>query len=44
LGRRQPPSRLYVWPAGRTYTLHRWVAAGIGAPTPPYLIVISAEP
>ncbi|MCX7980379.1 MAG: DUF4270 domain-containing protein [Bacteroidia bacterium] len=44
LGRRTPPQWLYLWTTGRTYTLHRWVAAGLQSRTPPYLIVISAEP
>ncbi|MCX7606312.1 MAG: DUF4270 domain-containing protein [Bacteroidia bacterium] len=44
LGRRPPPHRFYLWPAGRTYTLQRWVAVGPGAYTRPYLIVNSVEP
>lgn len=44
LGRRTPPNALYLWPAGRTYTLQRWVAAGLSSATPPYLVVTSAEP
>lgn len=44
LGRRSPPAWLYAWPAGRTYTVQRWVAAGLNSATPPYLVVTSAEP
>lgn len=44
LQRRTPPTWLYVWPAGRKYTLQRWVAAGLSSPTPPYLVVTSVDP
>lgn len=44
LARRSQPVWFYIWLAGRSYTLQRWVAAGPQSPSPPYLIVISAEP
>lgn len=44
LGRRQQPGQFYLWLAGRSYTLQRWIAAGTGSPAPPHLVVTSAEP
>lgn len=44
LARRERPKWFYIWLSGRTYTLQRWVAAGLHSPTPPYFIVTSAEP
>jgi len=44
LARRSPPNTLYLWLAGRTYTVARWVGTGPASARPPYLVVISAEP
>lgn len=44
LQRRAPPNALYLWPAGRNYTLQRWIAAGPSSTTPPYLVVTSVDP
>ncbi|MCS7153639.1 MAG: DUF4270 domain-containing protein [Bacteroidia bacterium] len=44
LRRRLPPKHFYIWLSGRSYTLQRWLAAGLRSSHPPYLIVTSAEP
>ncbi len=43
-GLRSRPSRWYLWPVGRQYTLTRWVMAGVAGQRKPYLVVILARP